>query len=293
MDLSGSAFGIALPYSASAAFGEDAGSGDVDMLRPSVLNTLQYQTNQVATIAPDARDVLRPFSYRLRNTLSQASEDLTEFLRPAATDPPAGPVPCIDRHNAFLRGLNTAGFLSSPSWMKRNVCEVVDKNAILADISGVLGMSLSDLRSKLETVMAQYLPTIETMDNAYKRLDAKLSKLDDVTQQLMALPPLNEDFGTAILNYASSQFEENKLQGDYEEFCKNYAKFQAYRSILALPQGLGNGGAPTCVICMTESVACAVIPCGHTFCSKCAQTQRSMCYLCRTPVREKQRLYFT
>jgi hypothetical protein len=290
MDLSGTSFNLALPYSAAAAFGEDAGSGDVDMLAPAISNALQYHMNTASTITPDPRDAMRPFSHRLRNTLQVAGEDLMSFLRPEESA--VAEMPCFVNHTTFLSGLNTAGFVSSPSWMSRNLREVIHHEAVLADISGALGMSLSSLRSTIQTAMDLYIPTIEAMDASYKQIDKKLKEIDNVTRQLLSLPSVKStELETAILHYTASQYESCRLQENYETFCTNYAKFQAYRSVLGLVGG--QGGSPICVICMTEPVSCAVVPCGHTFCTKCGQSQRSQCYLCRTPVREKQRLYFT
>lgn len=288
MDLSGSAYGVALPYSASANFGDDAGSGDVDMIGPAVISALQHHMNRAVAIAPDARDMTRSFSHHLRNTLNHAGEELTAFLRaPTPED-----LPCVTRHRAFLSGLNTAGFVSSPSWMARNVRELVDTQGVLDDISGALGVSLTTLRSTLTTAMNMYLPIVEALDESHRRIEKKLQEIDGVTRQLLALPPVaSADLEAAILRYASAQYESCGLQLDYESFCTNYAKFQAYRSVLGLVGS--TPGPPTCSICMTDPVSCAIVPCGHTFCNRCGQTQRSQCYLCRTPVRERQRLYFT
>jgi len=293
MDLSGSAYGIALPYSAAAAFGEDAGSGvpgDVDLLRPAVLNSMQHHMNQEAARAPDGRDWVRTFSQGLRNTLNAAGETLTAFLRA-----PSDTLPCVTNHRTFLTGCTTAGFLSSPSWMARTLREVVDPASIRADISGALGLPLEELHAKLRATMDLYLASIDSMNKAYGRLEAKLTELEKVTHQLLSLPPLPHpsELATAIYGYAESQYKVNDLEADYTEFCKSYAAFQSTRSALVLAQSVAGSTTPTCVICMTEPVSCAIVPCGHTFCGRCGQSQRSQCYLCRTPVREKQRLYFT
>ena len=290
MDLSGSAYGIALPYSAAAAFGEDAGSGDIDLLRPAVLNSMQHHMNQGAAMTSDGRDDVRTFSQGLRNTLNAAGETLTGFLRA-----PSDTVPCIANHRTFLTGCTTAGFLSSPSWMTRTLRNVVDPASVQADISGALGLPLDELHAKLRTTMDLYLASIDTMGKAYGRLEAKLTGLERVTHQLLSLPslPHPSDLATAIYAYAESQYKEHDLEADYTEFCKSYATFQATRSALVLPQSVAGSTMPTCVICMTEPVSCAIVPCGHTFCNKCGYSQKSQCYLCRTPVREKQRLYFT
>ena len=54
----------------------------------------------------------------------------------------------------------------------------------------------------------------------------------------------------------------------------------------------------TCAICYENSVSVALIPCGHTFCSKCLEktdtttiTQHHTCMTCRTPYTNKMKIY--
>ena len=45
-----------------------------------------------------------------------------------------------------------------------------------------------------------------------------------------------------------------------------------------------------CNICFENDIEYACVPCGHTFCSKCLNGTE--CYICRTPIKSKVKLYF-
>ena len=295
MDISGSAgFGLGanVPFSTAHFDEADAGAGAFQFLRSGIQGALQAHMNTAVQATPDARDFLRSWSVQLSETLLKAEADIVNFLEEEASE-----VPCVERHRNFLRGLDTPGFVTSTAWVSRNLRSVVDHEAVLADISGALGMSVATFRDTVRSAMELYLPSIEAMDATYKRLQARLTNIETTTKQVFALRIPNRettpeflDLQSALLRYIESQYAAMRIEDDYIEFCTQYDRFQTYRSILSLMQPRPT--QPTCVVCMTEPVSAAVIPCGHTFCSRCCGTQRGTCYICRTPVRERQRLYF-
>ena len=296
MDLSGNTFGLGanVPFSTAHFDEADAGAGAFQHLRSGLENVVQHQMNASVRANPDARDTSRSWSTRLTETTNRAVADLMAFLRKdVASDADA---PCVEQHRQFLRGLDTPGFVASPSWMARNIRSVVDHDAIMTDISGSLGMSVPTLRETIHTTMELYVASLGVMDGAYSRLQTKLKEIEDFTSQVKALRPPNgsspehDSLQSALSRFVESRYAALRIDEDYTEFATNYDRFQAYRSILGLLQSRST--EPTCTVCMTEPISAAVIPCGHTFCNNCCKTQRSFCYICRTPVRDRQRLYF-
>ena len=54
----------------------------------------------------------------------------------------------------------------------------------------------------------------------------------------------------------------------------------------------------TCPICLENQIEICLNPCGHTSCNKCILSNRSniynnKCYICRTPVNEFIKIYFS
>lgn len=297
MDISGAngvtvSFGTT-PFSSADFESADAGSGDFQTLEPSVGNVLQHHMNRAASIAPDPRDILRPWKRQVQDALNRAEERLVSFLQ---TPNPEGPS-SFERHRAFMRGLDTPGFMTSASWLSRNIADVVDNKMVLEGIEGAIGMSLSSLQEKIRCVMDLYTLTITEMDKVHTRMMKNIDHITQLTRSVMAVPAsIDTESGralrVALLSHIDSEHIKYRIEDDYKDFCLKYSQFQAYRSVLCLLQG-ALSTTPTCTICMTDPITCSLVPCGHTFCNACTQKQRIQCYVCRTAIREKQRLYFT
>ena len=270
----------------------DAGSGSVEpSITSGVTNLLQHHMNVATSVLPDARDILRTWNRQLRNTLQQQSAENLAFLKTDALDK----IPALEKHAIFLKSIDTPGILMSQAWLSSYIKDVVDKEEILSDLSGVIGTSISGLQHTLRETLHVYQSTLADMFTAHTRLQKKLEQTDHFTKQVLALaPPADaspeaETLRQSILAYTNIQYDTMKIKDDYVDFCTLYTKFHALRSVLLLQ---AESSAPTCTICMTDPVAMALTPCGHTFCSPCGSKQRAQCYICRVGIRDRQRLYF-
>ncbi len=61
------------------------------------------------------------------------------------------------------------------------------------------------------------------------------------------------------------------------------------------PADVAPSTAPTCVVCMDETLKCnvALIPCMHMCaCQACAPSIRGMCPICRVPITQKRVVYY-
>jgi hypothetical protein len=172
---------------------------------------------------------------------------------------------------------------------------------ILDTIDQELHLPLSELQDKLHLILSKYKTTVEHLFRANESLHNKLTSLDQIQTQLEGLiadgegsPELSLGLQTSILEYMESRYKSLDIQEAYETMCREYTKFSAYKSIL---QSLQSFRAQTdttgslCSICTAERIQYALIPCGHTFCSTCSTKQRSQCYICRSSIREKLKIY--
>lgn len=48
----------------------------------------------------------------------------------------------------------------------------------------------------------------------------------------------------------------------------------------------------TCPICMTEELVIFMVPCGHVICSVCSERVVDRCFVCRSEITSKNKLYF-
>jgi hypothetical protein len=277
-----------------AVFDEsDAGSGAFEpTIRSGVVNLLQHHMNEATRILPDPRDILRSWNRNLRNTIQHQSATNLSFLKKDMET-----VPSVDQHAIFLKSIDTPGFLTSQRWLSSNIQEVVDKDEVLEDLSGVIGIPIKDLQNKLKETLHVYQATVAEMFSVHNTLQRGLEETDQFTKKLLAIPmtdtasPEADALRQSILAYATKQYKMLGIEESYTLFCTLYTKYQALRSVLLLCQ-TSDSAPPTCTICMTESVNMALVPCGHTFCSPCGGKQRAQCYICRVSIRDRQRLYF-
>ena len=296
MDLSGALSGHVEPLAFSSADFEDAdaGSGSMSNTKQSIENALQFHMNVANTIVPDERDFLRPWRKRLRDILTNESELLTTFLERPLED-----TSIVQRHSHFLRSLELPTLNLSSQWLKDKVDVLVDNDTVLNELEAELGHSISDIRKDIHGVMNAYLETMKEMFRSVEILNLKIEKIDTMKKRLLGIS-IDDDMTEEILalkqsvvGYIRSEYERNKIQDDYTAFCRHYARFTALRSILmAVNVSTNNADGPICSICTTDRVCWALVPCGHTFCNACAQKQQHLCFVCRTTLRDRQRLYF-
>jgi hypothetical protein len=294
MDISGTApslFGFATAEFEDA----DAGSGTtLRNIQSAVENALQFHMNVASTIVPDARDFLRPWRKRLRDILGNEIEMLTMFLEKPLED-----TSIVQRHSHFIHALESDPFNSNASWLKDKLEPIIVNDDILNELSTEIGTPLKTIETEIHKVMNIYLETLQEMFRSVHVLTLKIDKVEKLKTRLLGIPI--EDGETeeilnlkqSVMTYIRSEYERNNIQAEYKSFCKHYARFMALRSVItAISVSTNSADGPMCSICTTERVCWALVPCGHTFCNTCTQKQRSQCFVCRTTLRDRQRLYF-
>jgi hypothetical protein len=129
------------------------------------------------------------------------------------------------------------------------------------------------------------------------RLEEKLRRLETIVgriNDLMFLEPTAELEALAEPTrvYLDSVMGKVALEEDYRALMEAYRRFSVLRGLVSMGSFQRPGG-PLCPICMAKEVVQAVIPCGHTFCEECCRPQMTGCYICRTQIRDKVRIFFS
>jgi hypothetical protein len=108
--------------------------------------------------------------------------------------------------------------------------------------------------------------------------------------------PMNEDsekLAESVEVYVKRIMEENQIEKEYSEAVEAYRRFAALRELILFFRFTDlQDKEPLCSICLSETVGFVLVPCGHTLCGGCLKRQTLSCYMCRTAVREKVKLYF-
>lgn len=133
---------------------------------------------------------------------------------------------------------------------------------------------------------------------AEKKLDVKLGIFNDTHKKATAvlnLPP-NDAYDAMLQTtemYLKQVFQDINLEETYTEYLYHLKKMVVTTDAMNLIRLFVNASSePMCPVCMNDTVCFANVPCGHTFCQQCGQKQQITCYICRTSVKDRQKLFF-
>jgi hypothetical protein len=232
---------------------------------------------------------------RLREFYATKHEDLLQVLKR-----PLGPNSPLKRSEQFLSKFGRADFQASHPSLQH----------ITLDASG---SALSQIETELKRIgpasCAEIVEEVKWLYDEYKRageealckesiVKLKLDTLDKTYQKVIGFSelPVNEDteeLGTAIETYLKKTVDMSGLEKDYTEMIEAYRRFATLKEALTLFRFIElQDKEPLCSICMTDSVQFALSPCGHTFCGTCVKRQSASCYMCRTTIRDRVKIYF-
>ncbi len=280
---------------------------EYETIQSTLVNLLQFHSNKATEIVEDIRDFTRPWRRRLRDILFRENEKYVKFLEKNPADWPG-----VSEHTSFFHALGRQTTSLGTSWIEKHVNPVIDKDAILAEVdaecercgssgSGVDGSTLKGLRKQIVQLMDNYLATLNKVFQFHAALEHKITQMTRLKSHIESMDFLDDDTSeeakelqVSALKFLQSKYRALGVGDDYIGFCKEYARFQAYRSVLgAVQAGSDMHDVPICSICATGTVVSALNPCGHVFCNTCTQKQRSQCYICRTTVKGTLRIYFS
>ncbi len=163
-----------------------------------------------------------------------------------------------------------------------------------------LGGELDKLLFKLRKVMDIYKTYAVQMMKAEEVLKARCEFLEKLSGRISILTSLPEtdsyaDLLTANQRYLEDMFQKTNIKEAYDEMISTYKKMIICREVInaSVPSTSVNG-APLCSVCLTEGVTQACVPCGHTFCQSCtSQRTPFACYVCRKPITQLMKLFFS
>jgi hypothetical protein len=182
-------------------------------------------------------------------------------------------------------------------------------NNLNIDISGCsffyekFGTNLDNFRNTLKNICDSYdeayIELIDTDEDLHKSINkfTKLTKqIDDILS--LDLNDVSHDVYNAFTKYMSLFFKEQNIKEKFDKFILARKKYVAYRELMCMCRKTLNNTdenteSPICSICLTSPVKTAFVPCGHTFCLQCAPKNIIECYLCRTRINSRLKLYFS
>jgi hypothetical protein len=258
--------------------------------RDALQNCLQFSMNTTVNSEPDERDFLRVWRRRWRDLMLAHSERLFAHLN--TTD--------LSGADFF----HTLGRIPSCSEWFRTHVRRTNVSSVHASVADLLGAPIESLRLSMNIALNRHTTVLQELFEVEGRLEEKLTRCATLEAQLGALdlasvdPVAGSAFQTALEAYGGAVFASAEIQADYDRFCALYAEWILLRGLVlgqhvasSATEGGGETGI-TCSICMEGKISATLVPCGHSFCNNCTQRQRHLCYVCRTPVERRMRLYF-
>lgn len=162
----------------------------------------------------------------------------------------------------------------------------------------------------LVTKYKSLIDLYKTYGDELLRADADLTEITNRLEELhkrsnfiMGLHP-NQDLDAlfeSYMKYINTESARMNLETKYLAVVEAYKRWtltrtliKAVRTAVAVTDTATDSerAGPTCSICMTNEVNHVSVPCGHTMCSHCISRMNHLCYICRTPIKQKLKLYF-
>jgi hypothetical protein len=147
-------------------------------------------------------------------------------------------------------------------------------------------------------VVAQYKGVVEEMIKCDNELNNKILAFDTISNSVDTIAKLEVNDATGPMlegftRYLKNYYDKNNLETSFKNFMQAYKRFLLYKDFLGVVAASEpENKTPLCAVCIEGTVNTAFVPCGHTFCATCSSRNLRVCYLCRTEIQQKVRLYF-
>jgi hypothetical protein len=271
-----------------------------DMTTPSYTMTLnsiiERNIENIEQTVPKSID----WRKRFRDFLSAKNTELLDFLNVTLSSHPT-----IGKGDAIIRTFGASIITAQNSKILQNIIfDISGTKTIFEEINKdfkdlpITEDPISEFRTKIQYIYEQYRKTGDEILNYERLLKTKLEIFDGIHKNIINLLELDptsctEELKELSQKYMAEIFEKHRIQTTYNELIGSYQRFIVLREIISMMRVTNsNENEPLCTICLERPVSHCVVPCGHTYCETCLKRQSTSCFMCRTPVRERVRVYF-
>lgn len=149
------------------------------------------------------------------------------------------------------------------------------------------------------SILEQWKKATSDFSLAEAQLQIKMTLFDDITKRVQTIMhlPSSEGYDELVKStekYLKGVFEDNKIEENYNDIIKHLKKIVILTDAMAIIRQIVNVSTePLCSICFQDVVSIVSVPCGHTFCISCGGKQVTNCYICRIPVKDRMKIFFS
>jgi hypothetical protein len=287
---------FALGHLAPADFMDlNAGAGpnsETARLGNTVASTRSIQQrfmNEVQQGGHDERDWIRTWRKKLKETISHFNDQYHDFLIRDKNPETINKMKALISRMSNMPA-NNRSYFPELGWD-------ISMNTVVTDLETDLELSLPEMKDGLKKILRVYSETLKELFLIDARLQEKIGKASQITDKLQALMAIEStsalsDLAEPMAAYIASVLKNNDISSDFTLFMITYKRWLAMYEIVNLLKVGDAPSVPTCCVCAEADITHAMIPCGHTFCSGCITKQMSLCYICRTSIRDRLKLHF-
>jgi hypothetical protein len=241
----------------------------------------------------DERDWLRTWRKKIREPITRFNDAFFDFL---IKDREGKDQESIAKMKHLITRISNNIPTSGRSYFPELGWDI-SMNTIKSELEEDLDVHLDEFKESHKKLLRVYSETLKDLFTVDARLQDKIGKMNQVVDKVQAFMQLEANseldaMAEPTANYLAAVLKNNDISSDFVHFMIKYKQWTALYDTIQLSQVAAPNGAPTCCICTVADITHAMIPCGHTFCSGCINKQMSLCYLCRTSVRDRLKLHF-
>ena len=227
-------------------------------------------------------------------------------------DKPIGKNTTLVKATEIMKRFGRSDFNIKKSGL-RDLCIHIDCHDVLDSLQislQILGQNSDPLAQwvlQTRQILEQWRLATNQLTTAEKQLEFHCTIFDNILTKAKTVLDLPSDiYETSVESspykklliateeYIQKMFHDNNIEESFHEYCRILKKVTLLTDAMnTIRTWVNVSNEPLCSICITEPISVAYVPCGHTFCKGCGQRQSLSCHVCRTPIREKQKLYFS
>ena len=242
--------------------------------------------------ASDERDWIRLWRKKIKETITRFNDSFFDFLVKDSEGKDQETIVKMKGLIARMSNIPASGRAYFPElgWD-------ISMNTVKQELEEDLDINLEEFKESQKKLLRVYSETLKDLFTVDARLQEKITKMNQVVDKVQAFMQLEANseldaMAEPTANYLAAILKNNDISSDFVHFMITYKHWIALYDTIQLSQVAAPNGPPTCCICTVADITHAMIPCGHTFCSGCINKQMSLCYLCRTSVRDRLKLHF-
>lgn len=272
------------------------GTGTMVPYSQLVNNVLQRQLTEIKEKTVNPSPAPNNWRRRFREFMNTKNEDIVNFLKK-----PVGAQSALSRAEVFLQKFGRGDFVPTHPSLQYTFLDASgssDIPKIEEELKAIGPSSSKEIVEQVRWMYDMYKAAGEECMKQENILKLRLDILDKTYQKIIGFCelPVNEDsekLAESVEQFVKKILEEHKIEEAYKQTVDAYRRFAALREmILFLRFTELTEKEPLCSICLSESVTFALIPCGHTLCGTCVKRQVHSCFMCRTVIRDRVKLYF-